>query len=50
MKAISCAIRTRSEGDWHTTSHQSLLELGGGCANSITSVQKDSLVLIIFET
>lgn len=51
MKAISCAIRGRSDGDWHSNEHSQRLEIRSErYANSITSVQKDSLVLLIDET
>ena len=42
-----CAIRGRSNGDWHNSEHNQRLEIGGEISNSITSVQKDNL---IFET
>lgn len=42
----SCAIRGRSNGDWHNTEHKQMLEVGSDIANSITGVSKDSLVLI----
>lgn len=49
MKAISCAMRGRSGGDWYLSEHKQLLELGTDISNSITSVQKDSLVCEIYE-
>lgn len=42
---ISCAIRGRSDGDWHSSEHTQRLEIGGGISNSITSVSKDSYIL-----
>ena len=42
-----CAIRGRSNGDWHNSEHKQRLEVGGEISNSITSVQKDNY---IFET
>ena len=39
VKAIGIAVSTSN-----------FLKLGGGNANSITSVQKDSMVLMIYET
>lgn len=49
MEILSCAIRGRSDGDWHNSDHRQKLEIGTDVANSITSVQKDCLVLIIYE-
>ena len=42
-----CAIRGRSDGDWHNSEHKQRLEVGGEISNSITSVQKDNY---LFET
>lgn len=42
-----CAIRGRSDGDWHNYEHNQRLEIGGEISNSITSVLKDNY---IFET
>ena len=41
----TCAIRGRSDGDWHTSEHQHCLEVGGEIANAISWVMKDSLVI-----
>jgi hypothetical protein len=49
MKIISCAMRGRSSGDWHSSEHRQILELGTDISNSVTSVQKDSLVCEIYE-
>lgn len=46
---VSCAIRGRSDGEWYTTEHRQKLEIGSGVAYSITSVSKDSLILIVNE-
>ena len=41
MKMIRiCAIRGRSDGDWHNSSHNQRIEIGRQTSNSITSVQK----------
>lgn len=48
-KILSCAMRGRSKGKWSSSRHYQHLEIGTDIANSITSVQKDSLVLIILE-
>ena len=47
--AISCAMRGRSVGGWHSSEHEQMLELGTDISNSITSVQKDSLICEIYE-
>lgn len=49
MIALSCAVRGRSDGDWHKSSHYQKIEIGSDIANSITSVSKDCLVLITYE-
>lgn len=50
MKEIlTCAIRGRSDGGWHTSEHRQRLEIGGDIANSITTVNKDSLIIYIDE-
>lgn len=48
-KVYACAIRGRSEGDWHTTAHRQVLEVGDDICNSITSVEKDSLILEVYD-
>lgn len=45
MAVLSCAIRGRSKGPWHSSEHRQHLEIGNEVAYSITSVQKDSLIL-----
>lgn len=47
MKILTCAIRGRSDGDRHTSEHRRRLEIGDNIANSITSVNKDSLIILI---
>lgn len=42
------AQRTRSKGDWKASEHYAQLELQIGCSNSITTVQKDNLLLEIY--
>ena len=49
MTIRTCAIRGRSDGEWHSSDHSQRLEVGGDIANSITSVIKDSLILIVYE-
>lgn len=46
---LSCAMRGRSDGDWHSSAHQQRLEIGGGISNSITSVLKDFMICEIYE-
>lgn len=49
MNAISCAFRGRSDGEWYGSAHSQRLEIGTDVANSITSVAKDSLVIVTYE-
>lgn len=49
MKILSCAMRGRSEGEWHSTPHHQHLEMGTMISNAVTSVLKDCLVLEIYE-
>lgn len=49
MKILSCAMRGRSEGEWHMSQHRQHLEIGTTISNSITSVMKDCLVIFIYE-
>lgn len=42
-------MRGRSDGGWNVSSHYQKLEIGGGISNSITSVQKDYLVIEVYE-
>lgn len=46
---LSCAMRGRSDGDWHSFAHQQRLEIGGVISNSITSVLKDFMICEIQE-
>lgn len=52
MRVISAAMRGRSKGDWSTSEHVQRLEIQrvGGVSNSITSVQKDYLAVLVYET
>lgn len=49
MKTLSCALRGRSDGSWHESVHYQKLEIGVEVSNSITSVQKDFLIIEIYE-
>lgn len=51
MRAISCALRGRSKGEWYSSEHRQMLELGSDrFSNALSSVQKDYMVAIIYET
>ena len=43
----SCAIRGLSKGNWYSSMHKQMLEIGTDVANSITGVSKDSLILVV---
>lgn len=45
---ILIAVRTRSDGEWRSSRHRANLEIGGEVSNSITSVQKDNMILEIW--
>lgn len=48
---MGCASRGRSKGAWYETEHIQMLEFnGGGWSNAISSVQKDYMVALIYET
>ena len=50
MRAISCAVRGRSKGEWYSSEHRQMLEMGSGrFSNALSSVQKDYMVAIIYE-
>lgn len=47
---ISCAIRGRSDGEWHESEHRQRLEVcSGAFSNCISSVAKDYLVCEVYE-
>lgn len=46
MKARTCALRGRSDGEWHSSEHYQRLEIGGNVSNAVSTVLKDCLVLI----
>ena len=50
MRAVSCAVRGRSKGEWYSSEHRQMLEIGTYISNAISSVQKDYLVAIYDET
>lgn len=49
MEVITCAMRGRSEGEWHGSAHRQMLEVGGAVSNSITSVLKDFMICEIYD-
>lgn len=50
MRAISCALRGRSKGEWHTSERRQMLEMGSeNFSNALTSVQKDYMVTLVYE-
>lgn len=50
MRCISCAVRGRSKGEWHSSEHMQMLEIGSDrFSNALSSVQKDYLVAIVYE-
>lgn len=51
IKAIGCAIRGRSKGKWHNSEHIQMLEMNSDrFSNAISTVQKDFLVALFYET
>ena len=50
MRAVSCAARGRSRGEWHSSEHRQMLELGSDrFSNALSSVQKDYMVCLVAE-
>lgn len=50
MRCRTCAFRGRSRGEWHSSEHHQMLELGPDTvSNAISTVQKDYLVALIYE-
>jgi len=49
MKQTIVAQRTRSDGDWRTKKHYTRYEIRYSVTNSLTSVQKDNLLIEIYE-
>lgn len=48
---ISCASRGRSKGLWHLSAHRQMIEFGSRkCSNAISTVQKDFMIAILYET
>lgn len=49
-RTISCALRGRSKGEWYSSEHRQMLEMGSDrFSNALSSVQKDYLVCLILE-
>lgn len=49
VDARSCAIKTRSVGEWYGNTHYSNLEVRDRIGNSVTRVNKDYMVLLVYE-
>ena len=51
ISAIGCASRGRSKGEWHDSERRQMLEMNSGrFSNAISSVQKDYMVCLVYET
>ena len=50
MRSEIVAVRGRSIGDWYNSQHEQRIELIGKKSSSITSVTKDNMLLIVYET
>lgn len=51
VDVIGCASRGRSKGKWHKSEHGQTIEFNSRIySNSITTVQKDFFVALIYET
>lgn len=51
MRVISCASRGRSRGDWDKGGHRQKLELNSDrYSNAVTSLQKDYMIAIVYES
>lgn len=48
VEVLACAVRGRADGEWFASDHNQRLELGGNISNSITSVQKDNMVVLAY--
>lgn len=49
MRVNTAAVRGRSEGEWHNSSHRQSLELRGQKSSSLTSVAKDNTLIILYD-
>ena len=50
IKAIGCAIRGRSKGEWHNSEHRQMLEMNSDrFSNAISTVQKDFMVALLYD-
>ena len=50
MKVRTCALRGRSDGEWHTSVHYQRLEIGGHISNAVSTALKDFLIMIEYES
>ncbi len=49
MRKFVTAIRGRSEGEWHTSSHFQKMEVRGRKTSSLTSIAKDNMIMELYE-
>lgn len=51
INAIGCASRGRSNGSWYESEHKQMLEMNSDrFSNAVSTVQKDYMVALIYET
>lgn len=50
MRCKTCAFRGRARGEWHNSEHSQHLEIGGEISNAVSSVQKDYMMIMIYES
>ena len=51
VRVIGCASRGRSVGEWHSSPHRQMLEVNSDkFSNAVSSVQKDYMVALVYET
>lgn len=51
ISVVGCASCGRSKGDWHSSEHRQMLELNSDrFSNAISSVQKDFMLALVYET
>ena len=50
ISAIGCASRGRANGEWYSSEHRQMLEMGSRLwSNAISGVQKDYMVCLVYE-
>jgi hypothetical protein len=51
INSIGCASRGRSNGGWYESEHKQMLEMNSDrFSNAVSTVQKDYMVALIYET